>query len=41
MRHKDAMKEPWLNEVVPKQVSGQSSFTYSRIKCRNNSQISF
>jgi hypothetical protein len=37
MRNKDAMKEQWLNEVVPKQLSGQSSFTYSRINCRNNS----
>ena len=31
------MKEPWLHEVVPAQHSGQSSFTYSHIECRNNS----
>jgi hypothetical protein len=36
MREKSAMKDQWLNEVVPKQVSGQSSFTHSRITCRNN-----
>lgn len=39
MRRKDAMKEQWLNEVVPEQISGQSSFTYSHIKCLNNSQV--
>ena len=33
------MKEPWLNEVVPKQMSGQASFTYSRITCRNNYHV--
>lgn len=37
MRNKDAMKEPWLHEVVPVQHSGQSSFTHSHIKCRNAS----
>jgi hypothetical protein len=37
MREKSAMKDLWLQEVVPAQASGQSSFTYSRIKCRNNS----
>jgi hypothetical protein len=31
------MKEPWLQEVVPAQYSGQSSFTHSHIECRNNS----
>jgi hypothetical protein len=36
MREKRAMEDPWLNEVVPKQVSGQSSFTHSRFRCRNN-----
>lgn len=36
MRESRAMKEPWLNEVVPQQVLGQSSFTHSRIRCRNN-----
>lgn len=30
------MKDQWLNEVVPKQTTGLSSFTHSRIKCRNN-----
>lgn len=30
------MRDPWLNEVVPKQTSGQSSFTHSCIKCRND-----
>ena len=39
MRNKDVMKEPWLHEVVPEQRSGQSSFTYSRIKCRNHSHV--
>jgi hypothetical protein len=39
MRNKDAMKEPWLQEVVPEQITGLSSFTYSRIKCRNNSHV--
>src|SRR4051812_26710384 len=37
MRNKDAMKEPWLHEVVPAQHSGQSSFTHSHINCRNSS----
>jgi len=37
MRNKGATKEPWLNEVVPAQHSGQSSFTHSYIKCRNAS----
>ena len=37
MRNKDAMKEPWLHEVVPAQQSGQSSFTHSQIECRNAS----
>ncbi len=39
MHPKDVMKEQWLKDVVPEQVSGQSSFTYSRIKCRNNSHV--
>src|SRR5688572_578426 len=39
MRNKDVMKEPWLREVVPEQVTGQSSFTWSRIKCRNHSHV--
>jgi len=30
------MKEPWLKEVVPQQLSGQSSFTHSSARCRNN-----
>ena len=37
MRNKDAIKEPWLHEVVPVQHSGQSSFTHSLITCRNTS----
>ncbi|AEV99450.1 hypothetical protein A4D02_26790 [Niastella koreensis] len=37
MCNKDAMKEPWLREVVPAQHTGQSSFTHSRINCRNYS----
>jgi hypothetical protein len=39
MRNKGAMKEPWLQEIVPVQRSGQSSFTCSRIKCRNNYHV--
>jgi hypothetical protein len=39
MRLKEVMKEPWLHEVVPEQRSGQSSFTYSHIKCRNHSHV--
>ena len=41
MRNKDAMNEQWLHKVVPVQISGQSSFTYSRIKCRNNSHVKY
>jgi hypothetical protein len=37
MRNKGAMKDPWLNEIVPAQHSGQSSFTHSYLKCRNSS----
>ena len=37
MREKGALQEPWLHEVVPAQQTGQSSFTHSQIKCRNNS----
>jgi hypothetical protein len=37
MRDKGATKEPWLNDVVPAQQTGSSSFTQSQIKCRNNS----
>jgi hypothetical protein len=36
MQGKNRKKDPWLNEVIPDQRSGQSSFTHSRIKCRNN-----
>jgi hypothetical protein len=36
MRKKSSMKDPWLNEVVPEQITGQSSFTSSEIQCRNN-----
>jgi len=37
MRNKDAMKEPWLQEVVPPQHTGHASFTYSQKECRNDS----
>lgn len=37
MRKKTAMKEPWIHEIAPTQHSGQSSFTYSHINCRNSS----
>jgi hypothetical protein len=36
MGNKEAMKEPWLREVVPAQQTGQSSFTHSHLKCRNS-----
>jgi hypothetical protein len=36
MHDKEAMKEPWLYEVVPAQQTGQSSFTHSQIECRNS-----
>jgi hypothetical protein len=39
MRNIGAMKDQWLQEVVPEQKSGQSSFTHSRIKCRNNYHV--
>ena len=32
------MNDQWLKEVVPEQRTGRSSFTHSRIKCRNNYQ---
>ncbi|THU38105.1 hypothetical protein FAM09_15580 [Niastella caeni] len=35
MRQNRVLKDQWLNEVVPDQRSGQSSFTHSHIKCRN------
>jgi hypothetical protein len=39
MGNKDAMKDPWLHEIVPEQRSGQSSFTHSHIECRNPSHV--
>lgn len=36
MLERSAMNEPWLNEVVPQQISGKSSFTHSHTRCRNN-----
>ncbi|WP_207512858.1 hypothetical protein [Longitalea luteola] len=36
MREKNVMKDPWLRDIVPQQKTGQSSFTHSRISCRNN-----
>ena len=36
MRNKDAIKEPWLHEVVPAQQTGLSSFTHSQLKCNNS-----
>jgi hypothetical protein len=38
MREKAVIKDQWLKEVVPEQTTGQSSFTHSRITCRNNNQ---
>jgi hypothetical protein len=39
MQNKGAMQEQWLKEIVPEQQTGQSSFTHSRIKCRNNYHV--
>jgi hypothetical protein len=36
MREKNVMRDPWLKEIVPEQHTGQSSFTHSRINCRNS-----
>jgi hypothetical protein len=36
MQNKSVTKDPWLKEVVPEQITGQSSFTHSQIQCRNN-----
>jgi hypothetical protein len=36
MREKTVMKDQWLKDIVPEQRTGQSSFTHSRISCRNS-----
>lgn len=36
MREKTVMKDQWLKDIVPEQRTWQSSFTHSRINCRNN-----
>lgn len=39
MPNNGRMREQLLKEVVPEQQSGQSSFTHSHIKCRNNYHV--
>lgn len=36
MREKSVLKDQWLKDIVPDQRTGQSSFTYSSLNCRNS-----
>ncbi|OQP64602.1 hypothetical protein [Niastella populi] len=36
MSEKSVLKDQWLKDIVPDQRTGQSSFTYSGLNCRNS-----